>query len=94
VRALDIVGDRWTLLILRDLLLDGPRRFQDLQHSLLGIGPSTLSHRLKALLDNGIIERRLYAQHPPRGEYLLTEKGRSLRPVLKSLRDWGEAHAT
>jgi DNA-binding HxlR family transcriptional regulator len=92
-QALEIVGDRWTLLILRDLLLDGPRRFQDLQRSLEGIGPSTLSDRLKGLLENGIISRRFYEEHPPRAEYQLTTKGRALGPVLKALKEWGEQHA-
>ena len=61
IRALDIIGDSWTILILRDLFLDGPRKFQDLQESLAGASPNTLSARLKKLMDHGIIERRLYA---------------------------------
>ena len=91
-RTLDIIGDRWAILILRDLLLDGPRRFQDLQRSLPRISPNTLSARLKALEAQGIIERRFYAQHPPRAEYVLTAKGGELRPVLRALRLWGEKH--
>jgi DNA-binding HxlR family transcriptional regulator len=90
-RTLDIVGERWTILILRDLLLDGPRKFQDLERSL-GINPNTLSARLKRLEQHGIIERRFYEQHPPRAEYVLTEKGRQLGPVLKALLDWGRRH--
>jgi DNA-binding HxlR family transcriptional regulator len=93
-RTLDIIGDRWTLLILRDLMLDGPRRFHDLQASLSRISPNTLSARLKALEAHGIVERRLYADHPPRAEYVLTAKGNELRPVLRSLRTWGEKHTT
>ena len=89
VRALDVIGDSWTLLILRDLFLDGPRKFQDFQESLAGASPNTLSARLKKLEENGIIERRLYTEHPPRAEYALTERGRELGPVMKSLRDWG-----
>ena len=89
VRALDIIGDSWTILILRDLFLDGPRRFQDLQESLSGASPNTLSARLKKLEEHGIVERRFYEQHPPRAEYALTDKGRELGPVMKSLRDWG-----
>jgi DNA-binding HxlR family transcriptional regulator len=92
-RALDIIGERWTLLILRDLMLEGPRRFQDLQRSFGGISPNTLSARLKTLEDSGVIERRFYDQHPPRAEYLLTDKGEALRPVLRTLREWGEQHA-
>jgi DNA-binding HxlR family transcriptional regulator len=88
-RTLDIIGERWTLLILRDLVIDGPRKFQDFERSLVGISPNTLSARLKRLEHAGIIERRFYEQHPPRAEYLLTDKGRDLRPALKALFDWG-----
>jgi DNA-binding HxlR family transcriptional regulator len=92
-RALNIVGERWSLLVLRDLVLHGPRRFQDLQRSLVGISPNTLSARLKTLEDAGVIERRFYDQHPPRAEYVLTEKGEALRPVVRALREWGEQYA-
>ena len=88
-RALSVIGDSWTILILRDLFLDGPRKFQDLQASLIGASPNTLSARLKKLEENGIVERRFYAQHPPRAEYALTDKGRELGPVMKALREWG-----
>jgi len=91
-RTLDIIGERWTILILRDLLLEGPRKFQDFQQSLAGISPNTLSARLKRLEESGVVERRFYEQHPPRAEYLLTAKGRALGPVLKALLDWGRAH--
>ena len=91
-RTLEIIGERWTILILRDLLLDGPRRFHDFEGSLPGIGPNTLSARLKTLEQAGIIARRFYEEHPPRAEYLLTEKGRALGPVLRALRDWGQKH--
>jgi DNA-binding HxlR family transcriptional regulator len=91
-RTLDIIGERWTLLILRDLLLDGPRKFQDLTASLSSISPTTLSSRLKGLMDAGIIERRFYADHPPRAEYLLTGKGEELRPILRTLKEWGQKH--
>ena len=93
-RTLDIIGDRWTILILRDLILDGPRRFQDLQISLPRISPNTLSARLKTLQEHGIVERRFYAEHPPRAEYVLTAKGSELRPVLRALRVWGDKHTT
>lgn len=92
-RTLDIVGERWTLLILRDLTLDGPRKFQDFQRSLPGMSPNTLSARLKTLEQHGIVERRIYTDHPPRAEYVLTGKGRELGPVLRALRGWGEKHA-
>jgi DNA-binding HxlR family transcriptional regulator len=92
-RTLDVIGERWTTLILRDLLRDGPRRYQDLQESLTGIAPNTLSARLKDMEAAGLIERKLYSEHPPRLEYHLTEKGKSLGPVLKALRAWGQQHA-
>jgi DNA-binding HxlR family transcriptional regulator len=88
-RTLDIIGERWTILILRDLVVGGPRKFQDFERSLEGISPNTLSARLKRLEESGIVERRFYEQHPPRAEYVLTDKGNELRPVLKALLDWG-----
>src|SRR6266581_9712898 len=91
-RALDIIGERWAVLILRDLFLEGARKFQDFEDSLTGISPNTLSARLKRLEDGGIIERRFYEEHPPRAEYVLTAKGRELGPVMKALRAWGERH--
>jgi DNA-binding HxlR family transcriptional regulator len=91
-RALDVIGERWTLLVLRDLFLFGPRRFQDFQDSLTGIAPNTLSARIKTLESAGIIERKLYSEHPPRADYRLTDKGRELGPALKSLKVWGEKH--
>ena len=92
-RSLEVIGERWAVLILRDLILKGPRRFQDLQESLAAVAPNTLSARLKDLEAAGMIERRLYSEHPPRLEYHLTEKGRSFGPVLKALRDWGRRYA-
>jgi DNA-binding HxlR family transcriptional regulator len=91
-RTLDIIGDSWTILILRDLVLSGPRRFQDFEQSLAGISPNTLSARLKRLEETGIVERRFYERHPPRAEYLLTAKGDQLRPVLRALLEWGKQH--
>src|SRR5271168_5035470 len=91
-RTLDIVGERWTMLILRDLVTLGARKFQDFESSLAGISPNTLSARLKRLEEAGIVERRFYEQHPPRAEYLLTQKGRALGPVLLALKKWGQRH--
>jgi len=91
-RSLEVIGDRWTILILRDLVRDGPRKFQDFERSLRRISPNTLSTRLKRLEDAGIVARRFYEQHPPRAEYVLTEAGAELRPVLKALLIWGERH--
>lgn len=93
-RTLDAIGERWTLLILRDLFLHGPRRFQDFQDSLAGVAPNTLSARLKDLETSGIIARRLYSEHPPRLEYHLTDKGKTLGPVMKALREWGQRFPT
>ncbi|MEK9140115.1 MAG: helix-turn-helix domain-containing protein [Nitrospirota bacterium] len=91
-RALDVIGERWSILLLRDLFLQGPRRFQDFQESLAGVAPNTLSARLKTLEAQGVIVRRLYSEHPPRLEYHLTEKGKSLGPVLKALKQWGDRY--
>jgi len=90
--TLDLIGERWTILLLRDLVLHGPRRFQDFQESLAGAAPNTISSRLKDLESNGLVERRVYSEHPPRLEYQLTEEGKSLALVLKALRDWGRKH--
>jgi len=91
-RTLDIIGERWTILILRDLFLFGPRRFQDLQNSLSGVAPNTISARIKTLEDAGIISRELYSEHPPRAVYSLTKRGQDLKPALLALRDWGEKY--
>jgi DNA-binding HxlR family transcriptional regulator len=91
-RSLDIVGERWTILILRELVRFGPRKFQDFENGLPGIAVNTLSARLKRLEQAGIVERRFYQQHPPRAEYLLTARGDELRPVLKALYQWGQRH--
>ncbi|TMH02121.1 MAG: helix-turn-helix transcriptional regulator [Betaproteobacteria bacterium] len=91
-RTLDLIGERWTLLLLRDLLLHGPRRFQDFQASLPGVAPNTLSARLKTMEDNGLVRREMYSERPPRLEYVLTDKGKSLGPVVKAMREWGSKH--
>ena len=91
-RSLAVIGDRWTILILRDLVRLGPRKFHDLERSLSGISPNTLSSRLKTLEDHGIVERRFYEQHPPRAEYVLTRKGRELGPIVRTMREWGARH--
>lgn len=91
-RTLDIIGERWTILILRELVVSGPRKFQDFEHALQGLSPNTLSTRLKRLEESGVVERRFYEQHPPRAEYVLTAQGKELRPVLRALREWGQRH--
>ena len=83
-----VVAGKWTLLMLRDLAR-GPRRFSELQRSLRGISPRTLSVRLRALEEEGIIERREFAEMPPRVEYRLTEKGRALVPIVDAMREYG-----
>lgn len=90
--SLDIVGDRWTLLIVRDLLR-GRTRFAEFRESVEGIPPSVLSARLKLLEQEGIVRRRFYTQHPPRAEYLLTPKGHGLGIVVGALATWGEKYA-
>src|SRR5215472_12395474 len=77
-KSLEVVGDRWTLLLIRDLLR-GPRRFQDFLESLAGIPPNILSDRLKLMEEHLLVARRFYSEHPPRAEYVLTDKGRELR---------------
>ena len=89
-RSLDLVGDRWTILVLRDLRL-GRTRFADLLRSLEGISPNLLSARLKTLEREGLVARRLYNEHPPRAEYVLTEHGEAFGTVLKAMYDWGSA---
>jgi DNA-binding HxlR family transcriptional regulator len=91
-RALDVIGERWSLLILRDLRRYGPLRFQQLEQGLPGVAPNTLSARLKTLEAQGVVGMRLYATHPPRYEYFLTDKGKALGPVLRALYAWGERH--
>lgn len=87
-RALEVVGERWTLLIVRDVLV-GPRRFDQLQASL-GIARNVLADRLNRLVEEGILERVPYSKRPPRHEYRLTDKGRELEPALSALRQWGD----
>ena len=90
--ALDIVGERWTLLVLRELAF-GVSRFKEIQVNT-GAPRETLSLRLRKLEEYRLIERRQYCEHPPRDEYVLTQAGQDLQPVLRSLRQWGERHAT
>lgn len=89
-RSLDIIGESWTLLVLRDVL-QGLRRFDEIQKNL-GIATNVLSARLKRLTDEGLLEQRRYQQHPPRFEYVLTEKGRDLAPALMYLVQWGNKY--
>ena len=87
-RSLDILGDRWTLLVIRDLG-KGYTKFGEFLDSLRGISPNLLSDRLKRLEEAAIVERVFYSEHPPRAEYQLTEKGEALRPVIEARSAWG-----
>ena len=88
--TLEVVGDPWTLLILRDSFR-GVRRFEQWQERL-GVARNVLAARLKSLVAHGVLTTRLYSDRPPRKEYLLTPKGRDLMPVLLSLSNWGQKH--
>jgi DNA-binding HxlR family transcriptional regulator len=85
----EIVCGKWTLLLVRDLA-EGCSRFCELERSLAGISPRTLSLRLRALEDQGIVERQTFGEVPPRVEYALTEKGRALLPIIDDMRSYGE----
>lgn len=90
--TLRVIGGKWTLLILRDLL-QGTRRFSELQRSLNGVSPKCLSDRLKELEQEAILVRTVYPEVPPRVEYALTEKGRALGPIIAAMREWGQTYA-
>ena len=87
-KALEVIGGRWTALILLELLR-GNHRFAELRESVQGIAPNVLSDRLKHLEKHGIVERRFYSDHPPRAEYYLTRKGHELGIVAGALAAWG-----
>jgi DNA-binding HxlR family transcriptional regulator len=89
-RTAQIVCGKWTLLVIRDLA-DGRSRFCELERSLHGISPRTLSLRLRALEEEGIVERQTYPEVPPRVEYALTDKGRALVPLIEDMRAYGLA---
>jgi DNA-binding HxlR family transcriptional regulator len=88
--ALELIGDRWTLLVIRDIF-GGFRRFDELQQDL-GVARNVLASRLQRLVDEGILERRPYSESPPRHEYFLTEKGIDLWPILVTTMRWGDRH--
>lgn len=87
-RAVGILDGKWTLLILRELFV-GTRRFGELRASLPGVSPKTLTERLRELEHQGVLERTIYPEVPPRVEYSLTRRGRAAWPVIEALRDWG-----
>lgn len=94
---MDIIGSKWTALILRDLV-SGPKRFGELERSLssngrgAGISPRTLSQRMDDLEEHGIVSKHMFAEAPPRCEYSLTQKGQDLVPILKQMAVWGEKY--
>lgn len=90
-RTLDVIGDRWTMIIIRDMFL-GATKFGDFKERSPNIPPKVLSARLKMLMSEDIVSREVYSQHPLRAEYRLTDKGRSLLPVMLSLGSWGLDH--
>jgi DNA-binding HxlR family transcriptional regulator len=89
-RGLEHVGEWWTILILRDAFR-GLRRFDEFRDSL-GVAPTVLTKRLSTLVESGMLERRPYSEHPPRDEYVLTERGRDFRPVLLAMLAFGNRH--
>lgn len=89
--TLSLISDKWKVLILRDLLT-GTKRFGELKKSIGTISQKVLTSNLRAMEEDGLITREVFAEVPPRVEYTLTERGRSLRPVIDAMRAWGEAH--
>ncbi|CAH1231712.1 putative HTH-type transcriptional regulator YybR [Paenibacillus allorhizoplanae] len=88
-KTLDVIGTKWTFLIIRDLLIEGTLRFSELLKAMEGISPKTLSLRLKELEDHGILVRKVYPEVPPRVEYTLTEKGKRLEGIFIELKRFG-----
>ena len=91
-RALEVIGGKWTMLILRELYV-GTKRFGELRAALAGISPKTLTERLRILEKQGIVARKIYPEVPPRVEYSLTGRGRTLGPIIEAMREWGAQQA-
>jgi DNA-binding HxlR family transcriptional regulator len=89
---LDLIGDRWTLLVIRDMMFLGKQRFEEFLESPEGISTNILASRLKSLEEMGLVEKQPYSNHPRRMNYQLTERGKSLRPILKAIGVWGLKH--
>ena len=89
-RSVAVIGDRWTLMLLRDCFL-GVRRFEEFERRL-GISRSVIADRLKHLVDEGVLRREAYRDNPPRHEYRLTDKGLALHPVIMAIVHWGDVH--
>jgi DNA-binding HxlR family transcriptional regulator len=90
--TLDVLGDRWSLLVVRDVMR-GKRRYADFLASSEGIPTNILADRLKRLVAKGVIRSERYSLHPPRVEYVLTKKGEDLRPIMRAMVAWGVRHA-
>jgi DNA-binding HxlR family transcriptional regulator len=90
-RALEVIGGKWTTLILRDLLQD-TKRFGELRANLTGISPKTLTDRLRGLENEGIVKRTIYPEIPPKVEYRLTKKGQALGKIIDEMAAWGAKH--
>lgn len=90
--TLDVLGDRWSLLVVRDVMR-GKRRYQEFLDSSEGIPTNILADRLKLLVKKGVIRSQRYSRHPPRVEYVLTGKGEDLRPIMRAMVEWGVRHA-
>ena len=89
--TLTLIGDKWKVLILRDLMT-GTKRFGELKRSVGGVTQKVLTAQLRDREQNGLVHREVYAEVPPRVEYSLTELGRSLEPILDAMRNWGEGY--
>jgi DNA-binding HxlR family transcriptional regulator len=90
--TLDLIGDHWTLLVIRDMMFFGKHRFEEFLESPEGISTNILTNRLKSLEEVGLVEKQLYSNHSRRMNYQLTEQGRSLRPLLEAMINWGLKH--
>ena len=89
--TLMLIGDKWKVLILRDLM-PGTKRFGELKKSIGSVSQKVLTAQLRAMEESGLIARKVYAEVPPRVEYSLTELGKSLKPILDAMQDWGEEY--
>lgn len=89
--TLTLIGDKWKVLILRDLM-DGTKRFGELKKSIGSVSQKVLTAQLRAMEESGLVTRKVYAEVPPRVEYTLTETGYSIQPILEAMQSWGEAY--
>lgn len=87
--TVQLIGNKWKLLIIRNLFYNGKQRFSDFLKSIDGISKKVLTDNLRALEDDGLIDREVFAEVPPRVEYSFTELGKTLKPILDAMRDWG-----